>query len=161
MFTEHFKANARDGDSISCAVNGIMYRATIKRDDDSGAPDKEDEGFWPSLDPAAPGWIGENPERSYEQRKADCELVMARWKARKMVYCGVVLSAEKAGIQLLAPYAHALWGVDVNWPQGDNSYLRDVANELLPEAREAAEAKLVDVITQAEKTMAKLKESSQ
>src|SRR5208337_81834 len=153
MFTQNFKAKARDGDSISCTVDGITYRATIKRDHNCHAPDKEDEGFWPSLDCTAPGWIGDNPSRSYEQQMTDCEVVMARYKAGLMVYCGIVLNASKAGIDLLDGYRHALWGVDVNRPQGDNSYLRDVANELLGEAQKAAQAKLAEIIAQAEKTL--------
>jgi hypothetical protein len=153
MFTENFKAKARDGDSISCVVNGITYRATIEREDDAGAPDKNSEGFWPSLDKDAPGWVGENPLRTYDEQMANCREVMTRWKTGKMVYCGVILSAEKAGIQLLERYHFALWGVDVNWPWGDNAYLREVANDLLHEAQETAEAKLAAVITQAEETL--------
>jgi len=39
-------------------------------------------------------------------------------------------------------YGHALWGIEGNYPGADNSYLRCVANELLPEALDDARAKL-------------------
>jgi hypothetical protein len=89
---------------------------------------------------------------------ADCETIMARYKAGKTVYCGIVLSAWKAGIPLLEKYRFALWRVDVNWPWGDNEYLRGVANELLSEACDDAQAKLGETIAQTEKTLAELKE---
>jgi hypothetical protein len=59
-----------------------------------------------------------------------------------MVYCGVVVTAQKAGVELVEPYEFALWLIDINWPQSNNSYLRVVANELLSEAQPQAEKNL-------------------
>jgi hypothetical protein len=146
MFESDFLGSAdkavKAGATISCVVDGIRYVATIHRDDDSGAPDKNDEGFWPSRNPSSPGYIGENPSRSFEDQQAECEEVMRRYRRRRMVYCGVVVTAQKAGVELVEPYEFALWGVDINWPFGDNSYLRCVANELLSEAQPQAEKNL-------------------
>lgn len=160
MFESNFPGSAenkvRAGATIRCEVDGITYRATVYRDDDATSPAERDEGFWPSLDPRAPGFIGENPERSFETQQADCEAVVTRWKAGKMVYCGIAVTATKAGVELIGDFDHALWGVDVNWPFGNNDYLRDVANELLDEARSTAEAELVRKIEAARNTLAAL-----
>jgi hypothetical protein len=37
-------------------------------DDRQDLPDENDEGFWPSLDRKAAGWIGDNPERSFAEQ---------------------------------------------------------------------------------------------
>jgi hypothetical protein len=41
---------------------------------------------------------------------------VCRWRAFSFVPCG------------------SLWGIEANYPGADNSYLKEVANELLPEA---------------------------
>ena len=56
-------------------------------------------------------------------------------------YCGVVLSASKSGIELTNDAA-SLWRIEANYPGSDNSFLSEVANELLPEAILAAEKAL-------------------
>jgi hypothetical protein len=43
-------------------------------------------------------------------------------------------------VQLTQEYQTALWGVECNYPDSDNSYLMEVANDLLPEALEQAKA---------------------
>lgn len=162
-FTDNFKGcdtrTIADGAMIQCKINGIYYAATIHRDDDGGPPD-QDDGFWPSQDPAAPGWIGNNPRRSFDDQMRDCKRVMSRYYAGKMVYCGVGITAMKGGVELLGKYNYALWCVSINWPRGDNRYLRTVANDLLREAQPAAEAKLVEVIAQMKKTLKALDEKS-
>lgn len=149
--------NVRAGASIHCEVNGITYTATIRRDEVSGAPEDNYEGFWPSLDRSAPGWIGDTPAKSFEQQHDECREVMARYRAGKMVYCGVVITARKGGVALLEEFAHALWGVDINWPSSDNAYLVQVANELLDSAKIAAEESLTRAIARAEATLERLK----
>lgn len=158
MFTSQFLGGnaVRDGSKISTTINGITYTATIHRDDDRGRPDERDEGFWPSLDRSAPGWIGDNPPKPFDQQMAECEAVMVRYKAGKMVYCGVIVTAQKAHVELLNEYRFALWGVHINWPHGDNSYLLTVANELLEEARPEAERALTIAIESARKGLSLL-----
>ncbi len=50
-------------------------------------------------------------------------------------YVGVVLSVY-AGETLLVDHAASLWGIDCNYPSGNNAYLSEVANDLLPDAIE-------------------------
>ena len=151
MFTDKFPGadanNVRDGATIRCVVDGITYTATVHTDDSAGPPDKEDEGFWPSLDPADEGYIGENPTRPYEDQMRDCKAVMRRYKRGEMIYCGVAVTASIAGVELLGAWTHALWRIDINWPFGDNSYLTEAANELLPEAKAQAQAHISEHIT--------------
>jgi len=63
---------------------------------------------------------------------------MAAWKNDEWYYCGVILSVALEGITL-DRFAASLWGIEANYPDSDNAYLTEVANELLPEA--IAEAK--------------------
>lgn len=70
-------------------------------------------------------------ERDYQAMRA--------WCRDEWWWGGVVLSVEKAGV-VLDDHAASLWGIECNYPESDNSYLTEVANELLPEAIEAGKA---------------------
>ena len=58
---------------------------------------------------------------------------MEGWRKGEWFYCGIVLSVSLEVVQL-ASHAASLWGIEANYPGADNSYLTEVANELLPEA---------------------------
>lgn len=58
---------------------------------------------------------------------------MKAWCNDEWFWCGIVLSVEKNGV-VLAEHAASLWGIDCNYPGSDNSYLMEVANDLLKEA---------------------------
>lgn len=66
---------------------------------------------------------------------------MQAWREDEWFYCGIVLTVSRAGI-ILDDHAASLWGIEANYPDSDNAYLTDVANELLPEALDAARAAL-------------------
>ena len=157
MFTDKFPGSdarkVRAGATIECKVDGITYTATIHRDDMHSAPDKEEDGFWPSRDPNACGYVGENPARPYEAQLDDCKEVMRRYKAGKMIYCGVVVTAAKGGVPLTDEFGHALWRVDVNWPFGNNTYLLIVANGLLAGAKDTAREVLAARIVETRKRL--------
>lgn len=132
---------AQPGDRIHCTGPiGLMAVATLYRDEQHqpsngmpgnphiGAPDKTDEGFWPSKDPEAPGYV---PPDRYREEKAKAEKVLRAWKAGEWLYCGVAVQLFRNGAPITGKYAHALWSVECNYPGTDNGYLRDVANELL------------------------------
>jgi len=61
---------------------------------------------------------------------------VARWKNGDWIYVGVVLSVWVDDV-CICRHAASLWGVDANFG-GDNSYLTEVANELLEEADPAS-----------------------
>ncbi|HAQ76231.1 MAG TPA: hypothetical protein DCR96_07040 [Hyphomonas sp.] len=140
-FTETFGGFVCEGDAIHCEKDGYHVTARIFRDDCPDAPDKRQDGFWPSLYKDAPGFIG--PGKNFRQRfddaQARAEHIMGAWRKDDWFYCGVVLSVSFAEIKLL-DCAASLWGVEANYPDTDNSYLTETANELLAEALDAARA---------------------
>jgi len=137
-FTERFQTFVCEGDSITCEARGFEINARIVRDDCTDAPDERQDGFWPSLYKDAPGFIGPGPNhrQRFAQAQARAEAVMAAWRRDEWFYCGIVLSVALEGVTL-EPHAASLWGVEANYPDGDNAYLTQVANELLPEALDA------------------------
>lgn len=138
-FTTGFGLFVMEGDSITCDVGRFKATARVYRDDSNDKPDERDDGFWPSRNKDAAGYV--NPAK-FDEEQAKAERVMAAWKNDEWFYCGVVVTVECEGVQLTGQYGNALWGVECNYPDGNNDYLRTVANELLDEAIEAAKAKL-------------------
>jgi hypothetical protein len=63
---------------------------------------------------------------------------IAAWKRGDWYFVGLVLSVSIDGYTL-DDHAASLWGIDCNHPGGDNAYLQEIANDLLPEAIERAE----------------------
>ncbi|OZB12318.1 MAG: hypothetical protein B7X53_18345, partial [Hyphomonas sp. 34-62-18] len=97
------------------------------------------DGFWPSLYKDAPGFIGPGPNhrQRFAKAQAEAEAIMEGWRKGEWFYCGIVLSVSLDGIEL-APHAASLWGIEANYPETDNSYLTEVAGNLLPDALAAA-----------------------
>jgi len=137
-FTETFGPHVCEGDWVACELDGFRIVARIVRDDCPDAPDKRQDGFWPSLIKDAPGFIGpgKNFRARYAEAQSNAEAVMEAWRKDEWFYCGIVLAVSLEGVGLDA-HAASLWGVEANYPGTENSYLTEVANELLPEALEA------------------------
>jgi hypothetical protein len=142
-FSERFSTYVCPGDTITCEVDGFTVMAQIVLDDCPDAPDQRQDGFWPSLYIGDPGFIG--PGNGFRKRfakaQAEAEAVMEAWRKGDWFYCGIVLSVTLEGVTLNA-HAASLWGVEANYPGSDNAYLAEVADELLPEALDAARAVL-------------------
>lgn len=136
-FQHKFQRFVCEGDSITCSVDGFDLKATIYRDDNQDKPEDRDEGFWPSRDKSSAGYVGED---RYDDEMAKAKSVMAAWLNDEWFYCGVAVTVERNGVQLTGQYSNALWGVECNYPDSDNDYLRCVANELLSEALDEAKA---------------------
>ena len=135
MFTNSFAAFVCPGDVITCEARPFTVLAQIVPDECPDAPDQRQDGFWPSLYKDAPGFIGPGP--NHRQRFADAqakaEAIMQGWRKGDWFCCGIVLSVSLEGVEI-APQAASLWGVEANYPETDNRYLTEVANELLPDA---------------------------
>jgi hypothetical protein len=149
-FTKHFDSIVCDGDTIACEVDGFHCVATLHYDDDTTAPDKRFDGFWPSLDPKSAGYIGAKSKRTLERQRAHMQHVYDSWCRDEWHYYGVVVNVFKNDVQLTDDYAHACWGIEGNWPsrrknKNPNTYFRDVANDYLPQALAAAKAKLAEL----------------
>lgn len=82
-------------------------------------------------------YVARAAERDFKMLKAWCD---DEWR-----YYGVAVSVSKAGVKLTGKYDHALWGIEGNYPDSDNSYFVEVANELIDEAIDAAKTKLADL----------------
>lgn len=134
-FKKPFEKYACPGDKIVAVDGPWSAIATIYRDDCSDAPDREDEGFWPSKDETAAGYV--LPEK-FDEQQAMAERVMAAWKNDEWFYVGVAVVVSYKGIALTGQYENALWRVECNYPDSDNAYLMEVANELAKEALETA-----------------------
>lgn len=123
------------GDAVRVSVDGFDCTARIYHDYCQDKPDERDCGFWPSLDPKSAGYIGPKSPRTLARHMAKAQAIMAAWKNDEWAYCGVVVTVRKNDVQLVEKYNNvALWGIEYNYPGSDNSYLSEVADELLPEA---------------------------
>lgn len=134
LFTENFGAYACPGDSISTSLEGYYLRAYIVHDEDSHIDDDDCHN--------------ENKSVTGCDDEQQAKLLQARqdWNLGHWFYCGIVIAVEFNGI-LLEDSAASLWGIECNYPGADNSYLRDVANELVCEAMEQAREKRAEILS--------------
>lgn len=127
------------GDTVTCERDGFTLTARLEYDQDSGPPDQRSDGFWPSLDPKAAGYIGPKSKTTLARHMAHARQVMDGWKNDEWFYCGVVLSVEREGV-MLVEHAASLWCIEANYPVRDkrrrnlNNYVTEVANDMLDEA---------------------------
>ena len=151
MFVREFKHYVMPGDSIECEVDGFDCCATVYFDETSvgESPETRDDGFWPSLDPKSAGYIGPYSKSTLHRHMQRAKEILRAWQAGEWFYCGVAVTVSFEGVSLTGDYDNAILGVECNYPtftQRDwaacNHYLRQVANELLPEALTAAKARL-------------------
>lgn len=142
MFEQKFGRYVVQWDRITCEVDGFTCTATLYHDDDNTPPDKRCDGFWPSLDPSSAGYIGPKSKRSLGRHMAKAKEVMRAWLADEWYYFGVAVTVQRGNVELVGKYDHALWGIEGNYPGSDNDYLREVTNQLLPEALDAARDKI-------------------
>lgn len=138
-FSQKFASYVCLGDKITGELEGYSFTARIAHDDTIDAPDKREDGFWPSLYKGDAGFIGAGNgwRERFDKAQARAEAVMAAWKNNEWFYCGIILSVSFEGLEL-TDHAASLWGVEANYPDSDNSYLTEVANELASEALIAA-----------------------
>lgn len=138
-FPKGFDAYVCVGDRIEMEADGLTIRARIVEDDDGTAPDERQEGFWPSLYANDPGFIGPGNDwrTRFADQKAKAEAILQAWRDDEWFYCGIVLSVSADGdgeLIELDGHASALWSIEANYLTGSNDYLREVADDLLPEA---------------------------
>ena len=120
-FKTAFDSYACIGDTIETKeINGITYTARIVFDESYHIDDDDCH----TLELAE---TTEIEEKLLQARQA--------WFDNEWFYCGIVLSAETTD-GWTKDHIVSLWGIECNYPEGDNSYLTDVANELLDEILE-------------------------
>ena len=93
------------------------------------------------------GWGSERDENLTGAQKAakaaerDYEVLKA-WCNDKWQYFGIAVTVFRDDVPLTGKYDHALWGLEGNYPDSDNNYFIEKANDLLMEALDAAKEKL-------------------
>jgi hypothetical protein len=141
-FTTGFEPYACDFDEIICRKGSIIAVAKLYRDDCRDRPDERDCGFWPSQNPNDAGYVGEVSDDEFKSQCSRAEETMKAWHNGEWWYVGVAVRIWVDEMPITEEFTHAVWGIECNYPGGDNSYLLETANELLPEALEEFEAKL-------------------
>jgi len=171
-FNRKFGLYVCDGDIITTEQDGFKITARIEHDEYAGMPWSREDGHGPvsdwtrrakrpgerilcqdrqsyryydfeeavkiaKRDGWGPGTPAEAAEHDFKVLKAWCN---DEWR-----YVGVVLSVSKNGVSV-NEHAASLWGIEANYPDSDNSYLTDVANELLGEALEVAKNSLKNMV---------------
>ena len=138
-FTQKFDGFVCLGDSITCEVGVYTVTARIAHDDTPDRPDQRQDGFWPSLYKDDAGFIGAgNGFRDrFDKAQAKAQAIMDAWKNDEWFYCGIILSVKIEDVEL-TDHAASLWGIEANYPDSQNEYLSEVANELLGQAMLAA-----------------------
>lgn len=127
MFTDKFDSFVCIGDTIETEVDGFTITARVEFDDCYGIDDDDVH----NSDQSVTGCSDEQNETLIANRQA--------WYNNDWWYGGVVVCVSKNGV-VLDEHAASLWGIEVNYPTGDNSYLTEIANELLSEAVEQGRA---------------------
>lgn len=94
---------------------------------------------------APPYGTGSKGQKAERAVKADFEYLQS-WCRDEWHYVGIVLSVSK-GDDTLDSHAASLWGIACNLPNRDNSYLLDLANELLDEAVEKGKESLEALVS--------------
>ena len=131
-FAENFNHFVCPGDSITTEHQGFTLTATIIHDQDSGINDDDCHNPDQSV-------TGCNDEQFKHLLAARESYFRDEWW-----YCGIVISVSKNGVDI-SDHAGSLWGIEANYPNSDNSYLTDTANDMLDEAVEAAKTELARI----------------
>lgn len=142
MFTKGFDKFVCVDESITCEVDGFTVVARIEHDCHASIDDTDcfPEEYREEI-------FGEDTP----ENRAHFETALTArraWERDEWHYCGVVLSVSRDGVELDG-HAASLWGIERNYPGSDNSYLLEVANELLPEALNVARDKFASLSTNA------------
>lgn len=129
MFAKNFDKYVCENDQISTECEGFEIVATVCHDPDYHIDDDDCH----NPDQSVTGCNDEQFKNLMEARE--------EWFDNEWFYCGIVLSAYKNGI-LIDDHIASLWGIECNYPGSDNSYLLEVANELLTEGIDQAKGSL-------------------
>jgi hypothetical protein len=132
-FSSSFDEYVCEGDTITAEIDGFTVIARIERDEDSHIDDDCHD-----TDQDVTGCDDEQQAKLLSARKA--------WQNDEWFYCGIVLSVSRRGV-MLDEHASSLWSIEANYPESNNGYLTEVANELIEEAIESGR-KAIDKITE-------------
>ncbi len=130
QFKQGFSGYAYIEDTIETTAGKIIVVAKILRDEDTTIDDD---------------YYSQDMTGCTDEQQAEIERVRDAWYSNEWFYCGIVLSVyyenEHTRIEL-HDHAASLWGIECNYPGSDNSYLTEVANDMLSEAIEEGQIAL-------------------
>lgn len=116
----------------------ISWTMETPRDNHASAPDKMQDGYWPSLDPEDAGFIGEGKTAADLKRETQkARLRYNRWLGDAWQYVGVVaravvfIPAGGQSFRVLELRSAGLWGIESD----SGPYLREVYEEQREELR--------------------------
>lgn len=78
-----------------------------------------------------------------ENDPQDAEAIRA-WRNGEWFFCGIVIDVAYNDIELDTNVV-GLWSIEANYPGSDNSYLNEVVQDLLPEAKQEAQKRLEEI----------------
>lgn len=158
IFANGFRNFACVGDTIEGTSGPFRLVATLHDDGDNTPPDERQDGFWPSLNPNDPGYIGAKSESTLARHTRQAADVLQAWKDDEWHYVGVAVQVFVGEVALTDEYGAALWGIEMNYPSkrkgNPNAYLGEVAEQLTGEALEAAGERLSALVAVADESRA-------
>jgi hypothetical protein len=125
------------------AITQISFEMIQQDDIYQDRPDANDEGFWPSLDKAAPGYVGENPTVPFIVQMQAASDRMAAWENDEWRFIGIRAKAEikvPIGGNSITTYSlmsAGLWGIESDAP---DSYKKEIFEDQKEELRSHIEA---------------------
>ena len=125
MFKTQFNKFVCVGDSIDCESGPYTITARVEYDDTTTPMNYGSEDcYFDTNDP---------------EHGARIKAIIQSWENDEWFYCGIVLSVvhTQSGV-VLNEHAASLWGIECNFPEGDNKFLACIANDLINEAIESA-----------------------
>lgn len=114
---------------VASRITKITITRVLEDDTYHGAPDEDNEGFWPSKDENAPGYC---PPEHFEKSMATAKQRMAQFKAGQWNYVGVRAMASifiPIGQGSICEYkllSAGLWGIESD---SGEKYLNEVFEE--------------------------------
>lgn len=116
----------------------IRFEKVLKRDDSAGRPDEMQDGFWPSKDPNAAGYV-EPGKFASEMRKAKAR--MTCWNNDGWHYVGVICRAHVevpiggTSFTMYTIDSAGLWGIESDSGKYLDSVYEDEKSQLLDQLK--------------------------
>lgn len=131
----------------------IKWRMDIRDDDNPDRPDERDDGFWPSRDREAAGWVGPVSDERFNELHEIAQMRMRAWENGDWRYVGVVAvaiihvpcGADSGGRTCYVIHtmeSAGLWGIESDSGESDSgeSYLKEVFEQERESLLEAIKA---------------------
>jgi hypothetical protein len=113
----------------------VQFSDKIIRDENADAPDQMGDGFWPSRDPKAAGYVGPCTDEQFAEHQEQADERMRAWRRGDWYYCGVRAVAHCLIVNngvgtLLNLESPGVWGVESDAGEYLNELYREQVDEL-------------------------------